>query len=201
MNAPHLNPPASPDGTGCAHYISHRAVRSLFGRQALPGAGAHLPRLAVAADVVEVQAPSARRRASLVLPRSALRSPFPFTEFLAPYNASVARHTDYIRSPPQFDPSLPSRARFVGPFTYGTDYALDMTEPCGATTHVNKTKVQPIKLLLPRRSLRLFWGVIRARRQASDRLSGGGWHPVSSPARTGWAATCSRASSTARACR
>ena len=49
-----------------------------------------------------------------------------FSEVLAPYDLHT-RHTDFIYAAPQ-PVHLFHEGRFVGPFTYGTTYRLDMTE-------------------------------------------------------------------------
>ena len=48
--------------------------------------------------------------------------------------------------------------RFVGPFVYGYDYRLDMTDLKRVYTP-NPTSAEPIALLLPRRQLQ-FWGLV-----------------------------------------
>jgi peptide/nickel transport system permease protein len=85
-----------------------------------------------------------------------LYATIPFTEFLAPY-ASVTRNTDFIRSPPQ-GIHLFHEGSFVGPFTYGTDYSLDMTNLRRIYT-LNPAKVQPIRFFCHGDPY-MFWGMI-----------------------------------------
>jgi len=64
------------------------------------------------------------------------------SEFLAPYGLH-ARHTDFIYAPPQ-PIHLFDKGRFVGPFVYGLDYKLNMTNLRREYTP-DPTRVQPIR--------------------------------------------------------
>ncbi len=64
------------------------------------------------------------------------------SEFLAPYDLHT-RHTDFIYAPPQ-TLHLFHEGRFVGPFVYGFDYELDMTDLRRVYTP-NPDKVQPLR--------------------------------------------------------
>ena len=82
----------------------------------------------------------------------------PFSEFLAPYNGST-RNTDFIRSPPQ-KIHLFHDGRFVGPFVYGKDYKLNMTDLKRDYT-VNHANVQPIEFFCHGDPYK-FWGLVPA---------------------------------------
>ena len=63
-----------------------------------------LPRLVVAADVVEVPAPQGGGRRGLIL--LAFYLVVPFVEVIAPYN-QTKRHGDFLYAPPQARPPVP----------------------------------------------------------------------------------------------
>ena len=116
------------------------------------GAGALLPGLAVADDVVEAASatasPSSPASILLVLYVSILIS-----EFLAPYSLHT-RNIDFIYAPPQ-RVHLFHEGRFVGPFVYGLDYKLNMdTLQREYTRRPDAGAADP--LLLPRRPLPLL---------------------------------------------
>ena len=64
------------------------------------------------------------------------------SEILAPYGEH-ARHTDFIYAPPQ-QVHLFDQGHFVGPFVYGFDYSLDMTD-LKRTYKPNPAQVQRIR--------------------------------------------------------
>jgi peptide/nickel transport system permease protein len=78
------------------------------------------------------------------------------SEILAPYGPNT-RHTDFIYAPPQsvhfFD-----QGRFVGPFVYGYDYALDMDTLKRVYTP-NPAKIERLRFLCRGDSYE-FWGLI-----------------------------------------
>jgi len=78
------------------------------------------------------------------------------SEFLAPY-ALNSRHNDFIYAPPQ-GIHLFHDGRFVGPFTYGYDYRLDMKTLQRVYT-VNTSKVEPLRFFC-RGDEYWFWGLI-----------------------------------------
>jgi peptide/nickel transport system permease protein len=67
-----------------------------------------------------------------------------FSEFIAPYNMH-ARHTDHIYAPPQ-GVHLFHEGRFVGPFTYGLSYRLNMENLKREYTE-DRTKIHRIRFL------------------------------------------------------
>ncbi|MCW6510580.1 ABC transporter permease [Lichenifustis flavocetrariae] len=94
--------------------------------------------------------------ASLVL--LVLYGTIPFSEFLAPYNGST-RNTDFIRSPPQ-KMHLFHDGQFVGPFVYGKDYRLNMTDLKRDYT-VNHANLQRIRFFCHGDPYQ-FWGLVPA---------------------------------------
>ncbi|CAN1542116.1 DppC ABC-type dipeptide/oligopeptide/nickel transport systems, permease components [Rhabdaerophilaceae bacterium] len=83
-----------------------------------------------------------------------------FAEFLAPYNYDQ-RHSDFIRRPPQAV-HLFHEGRFVGPFTYGTIYNLNM-ETLKREYTENKDEIHPLRFFC-RADSYAFWGVIESDR-------------------------------------
>jgi peptide/nickel transport system permease protein len=77
-------------------------------------------------------------------------------EFLAPYNYQV-RHTDFIRSPPQ-GIHLFHEGSFVGPFTYGLNYQLDMATLRRTYTE-DTSRIYPVRFFCRGDSYD-FWGLI-----------------------------------------
>jgi peptide/nickel transport system permease protein len=77
------------------------------------------------------------------------------TEFLAPYNLRH-RHTDFIFAPPQALHFF-NNGEFVGPFVYGLDYELNMTNLKREYTP-NLEKVQPLRFFCRDDSYE-FWGM------------------------------------------
>ncbi len=67
-----------------------------------------------------------------------------FSEFIAPYNMQ-ARHTDHIYAPPQ-SVHLFHEGSFVGPFTYGLSYRLNMENLKREYTE-DRTKVNRVRFL------------------------------------------------------
>ena len=78
------------------------------------------------------------------------------SEILAPYNLST-RHTEFLYAPPQAI-HLFHDGEFIGPYVYGLDYELDMTNLQRIYTP-NPDKVQPIRYLCLGDSYE-FWGAI-----------------------------------------
>lgn len=78
------------------------------------------------------------------------------TEMLAPYGLTT-RNIDHILAPPQ-GIHLFHDGRFVGPFTYGFDYTLDMDNLVRVYTP-NRDRVQPLRFFCRGDSYR-FWGMI-----------------------------------------
>ena len=78
------------------------------------------------------------------------------TEMLAPYGLTT-RNIDHILAPPQ-GIHLFHEGRFVGPFTYGFDYTLDMDNLVRVYTP-NRERVQPLRFFCRGDSYR-FWGMI-----------------------------------------
>jgi len=81
------------------------------------------------------------------------------SEILAPYGAH-SRHTDFIFAPPQ-QVHLFDRGTFVGPFVYGFDYSLDMSN-LQRDYRVNQGQVQPIRFLCLGDDYD-FWGLVPGR--------------------------------------
>lgn len=77
-------------------------------------------------------------------------------EFLAPYNYQE-RHTDFIRSPPQ-GIHLFHEGSFVGPFTYGLNYQLDMNTLRRTYTE-DTSRIYPVRFFCRGDSYQ-FWGLI-----------------------------------------
>ena len=81
------------------------------------------------------------------------------SEVLAPYGVH-SRHTDSIFAPPQ-QVHLFDKGRFVGPFVYGFDYSLDMTN-LKRNYKPDPELVQPIRFFCLGDDYD-FWGVIPGR--------------------------------------
>ena len=81
------------------------------------------------------------------------------SEVLAPYGVH-SRHTDSIFAPPQ-QVHLFDKGRFVGPFVYGFDYSLDMTN-LKRNYKPDPDLVQPIRFFCLGDDYD-FWGVIPGR--------------------------------------
>jgi peptide/nickel transport system permease protein len=79
-----------------------------------------------------------------------------FCEFLAPYGLQT-RNTDYIFAPPQAI-HLWHEGEFVGPFTYGFDYRLDMQNLKRVYTE-NPNRVEPIRFFC-RSEPYEWWGLV-----------------------------------------
>lgn len=78
------------------------------------------------------------------------------TEMLAPYGLTT-RNIEHILAPPQ-GIHLFHEGRFVGPFTYGLDYTLDMDNLVRVYTP-NRERVEPLRFFCRGDSYR-FWGLI-----------------------------------------
>ncbi len=78
------------------------------------------------------------------------------TELLAPYGLN-SRHIDHILAPPQAI-HLFHEGRFVGPFTYGLDYRLDM-ETLTRVYTPNPTRIDKLRFFCRGDRYR-FWGMI-----------------------------------------
>jgi peptide/nickel transport system permease protein len=81
------------------------------------------------------------------------------SEIIAPYNYQT-RNTDFIRSPPQAV-HLFHEGRFVGPFTYGWTYQLNMDNLKREYTP-DLGKVQPLRFFCQGDAYD-FWGLVEAR--------------------------------------
>lgn len=77
-------------------------------------------------------------------------------EFLAPYNYQQ-RHTDFIRSPPQ-GIHLFHEGSFIGPFTYGLNYRLDMNSLRRTYTE-DTSRIYPVRFFC-RGDTYSFWGLV-----------------------------------------
>ncbi|MHC8493341.1 ABC transporter permease [Thalassospira sp. SM2505] len=77
-------------------------------------------------------------------------------EFIAPY-AQESRNSEFIHHPPQ-GIHLFHDGKFVGPFTYGTDFSVDM-ETLKPTYVVNKDRVNPIRFFCSGDEY-AFWGMV-----------------------------------------
>lgn len=77
-------------------------------------------------------------------------------EFIAPY-AQETRNSEFIHHPPQ-GIHLFDDGEFVGPFTYGTDFSVDM-ETLKPTYTVNTDRVNPIRFFCSGDKY-AFWGMI-----------------------------------------
>jgi peptide/nickel transport system permease protein len=80
------------------------------------------------------------------------------SEIIAPYNPEK-RDTDFIRAPPQAL-HLFHEGRFIGPFVYGYQYSLDMTN-LQRVYAVDRTKIYPIRFFCSSDQY-LFWGALPA---------------------------------------
>ena len=89
---------------------------------------------------------------------SLLYSSILISEFLAPYDLH-SRHTDHIYAPPQTI-KLFHEGSFVGPFTYGLDYKLNMTTLKREYTP-NPDRVERIRFFCSGDPYE-FWGVVKA---------------------------------------
>ena len=89
---------------------------------------------------------------------SLLYSSILISEFLAPYDLH-SRHTDHIYAPPQTI-KLFHEGRFVGPFTYGLDYQLNMTTLKREYTP-NPDRVERIRFFCSGDPYE-FWGAVKA---------------------------------------
>ncbi len=81
------------------------------------------------------------------------------SEFVAPYNL-LSRHTDHIYAPPQAIHFFHD-GEFVGPFTYGLDYTLNM-ENLKREYSENKTQVNRLRFFCNGDAYE-FWGLIEMR--------------------------------------
>jgi peptide/nickel transport system permease protein len=81
-------------------------------------------------------------------------------EFLAPYSYEK-RHSDFIRMPPQAV-HLFHEGRFVGPFTYGTHYNLNL-ENLKREYSEDQSRIHPLRFFCRGDSYR-FWGLIEGDR-------------------------------------
>ncbi|GLK84117.1 ABC transporter permease [Ancylobacter defluvii] len=77
------------------------------------------------------------------------------SEFLAPYNYQT-RHTDFIRTPPQ-SVHLFHEGQFIGPFTYGLNATLDMSN-LKRNYSENTQQIFPVRFFCRGDSYR-FWGL------------------------------------------
>ncbi len=66
-----------------------------------------------------------------------------FSEIISPYNLH-SRHTDFIYAPPQGIHLFDSEQGFVGPFTYGLSYKLNM-ENLKREYTVDSTQIHPVR--------------------------------------------------------
>jgi peptide/nickel transport system permease protein len=80
------------------------------------------------------------------------------SEIIAPYNPNT-RNTEFIRAPPQAV-HLFHEGRFVGPFTYGTIYTLNM-ENLHRTYTEDRSKVHPLRFFCSGDSY-YFWGMVES---------------------------------------
>ena len=80
------------------------------------------------------------------------------SEVIAPYNLH-SRNIDYIYAPPQ-SLHLFHEGRFVGPFVYGLDYRLNMTNLKREYTD-NPDKIQPVRFFCSGDEYK-FWGLFDA---------------------------------------
>lgn len=92
-----------------------------------------------------------------------------FAEFLAPYNLH-SRHMNHIYAPPQ-GVHLFDQGRFVGPFVYGTEMALDM-DTLRRVYVPQPDRVEPIRFFCEGDAYR-FWGLFEARRHLVCPAKGG----------------------------
>ncbi|WP_150287789.1 ABC transporter permease [Rhabdaerophilum calidifontis] len=101
-----------------------------------------------------------RHRLALVsgLLLAALYAMILIAEFLAPYNYEQ-RHTGFIYRPPQAV-HLFHEGRFLGPFTYATQYRLDM-ETMRRLYAEDTSRPVPLRFLCRGDSYR-FWGLVKA---------------------------------------
>ncbi len=77
-------------------------------------------------------------------------------EFIAPY-AQETRNSEYIHHPPQ-SIHLFHDGSFVGPFTYGTDFSVDM-ETLKPTYTINPDRVEPVRFFCSGDEY-AFWGMV-----------------------------------------
>ncbi|MEM7193800.1 MAG: ABC transporter permease [Pseudomonadota bacterium] len=80
------------------------------------------------------------------------------SEFITPYNQTT-RNTDFIYSPPQ-RVHLFHEGKFIGPFVYGTDYRLNMTNLRREYTP-NPEKIDKIRFFCRGDDYR-FWGLFES---------------------------------------
>ncbi|MDG4721040.1 MULTISPECIES: ABC transporter permease [Thalassospira] len=77
-------------------------------------------------------------------------------EFIAPY-AQETRNSEFIHHPPQ-GIHLFDDGKFVGPFTYGTDFSVDM-ETLKPIYVVNPERIEPVRFLCSGDEYE-FWGMV-----------------------------------------
>lgn len=77
-------------------------------------------------------------------------------EFIAPY-AQETRNSEYIHHPPQ-GVHLFHDGEFIGPFTYGTDFSVNM-ETLKPTYTVNPDRIEPLRFFCSGDEY-AFWGMI-----------------------------------------
>ncbi len=79
------------------------------------------------------------------------------SEFIAPYSLQ-GRHTDFVYAPPQAL-HLFHQGEFVGPFTYGYNYRLNMDNLKREYTE-NKQEINPVRFFCSGEAYK-FWGTIK----------------------------------------
>ena len=134
------------------HYVDHRAVRSRLDRADGRRERELLPRLVVAADVVEVPAPQGGGRLGLHPPRL-LRSRCRSSRSSRPTTRPSATAISSTRRRKRVH--LFHEGRFVGPFVYPYKFTFDL-ETLPARLHRRPHEAAAAPLLLPRRRLRVL---------------------------------------------
>lgn len=162
-----MNAPFSPPGAPLPHYVS----QAPFDPQQVSKLSPAQEKIYLASQWQLMWWKFKRHRLAVVslVILGVLYATIPFSEFLAPYEYT-SRHTDYIRSPPQAI-HLFDQGRFVGPFVYGTDYHLDMTN-LKRTYVESPAKVQSLRFLCHGDPYRM-WGLIASDRHLMCPAQGG----------------------------
>ncbi|WAC27955.1 ABC transporter permease [Ancylobacter sp. SL191] len=156
--APELSSTLPPAGAPLPHYVATGA----FDPKAMEPMTPEQERVTLASQLTLMWWKFKRHRLALAsgIFLAVLYAAILICEFLAPYNYQE-RHTDFIRSPPQAI-HLFHQGSFVGPFTYGLNYKLDM-DTLRRTYTEDTSRVYPVRFFCRGDSYQ-FWGMIEGNR-------------------------------------
>ena len=155
----------------------------------------------MAAHVVEVQAPPAGASPAAFFFLVIVRLHRSSASSWRPTTCTPATFATIIFAPPQAGSPLSTRDEFIGPFVYGCPPPPEHGESeARISARTRTSRPSASRFLCRGRFGYEFWG-LRRHGNVPPGLPGGGRHALRASAPTAWAATCCRASSTARASR